>query len=144
MEMGSRLNAVINMNRLIVSTLVAASLLLLAGYARAAEPADVASYDAKVKFTTGRAIRFPAFTLTYAGKRHVTPQQYPRGWWIYDFKIRDKSGEQTVSWSAGTGDIGPTRFQADGADFQIELAHSDKQGALREDELVISRVAVSR
>jgi hypothetical protein len=74
------------------------------------------------------------------GKRHVVPSQYPRGWWTCDFKVRGKGGEQTVSWSAGTGDIGPTRFKVNGADFQIELSRSDKLGSLREDEMVISLV----
>lgn len=63
-----------------------------------------------------------------------------RGWWTYDFKFRGKGDEQTVSWSAGTGDIGPTRFRVNGTDFQIELSRSDELGPLREDEMVVSLV----
>jgi len=99
-----------------------------------------AAYGAKVKFKTGSALRFPDFELTYAGKRRVVPPQYPRGWWVYDFAVRNKSDTKTVSWSSGTGDIGPTRFQMNGRSFQIELSHSDKLGPLREDELVVSSV----
>jgi len=98
-------------------------------------------YLAKVTFAKGIALHFPDFDVTYAEKRRVTPPQYPRGWWVYDFVVRSKSGEQTVSWSAGTGDIGPARFKVGGGEFQIELAHSDKLGALGEDQLVISKVA---
>jgi hypothetical protein len=113
-------------------------LLTFAIPARAGEASDAAAYGTKVKFSAGRTLRFPDFDLTYAGKRRVTPPQYPRGWWVHDFKVRAKSGEQTVSWSAGTGDIGPARFKVNGIDFQIELSRSDKLGVLREDEVVVS------
>ena len=99
-------------------------------------------YLAKVTFAKGVALHFPDFDVTYVEQRRVTPPQYPRGWWAYDFVVRSKSGEQTVSWSAGTGDIGPVRFRVDGGEFQIELAHSDKLGRLGEDELVISKVEI--
>jgi hypothetical protein len=78
------------------------------------------------------------------GKRHVTPTQFPRGWWVHDFKVRGKGDEQTVSWSAGTGDIGPTRFVVNGTQFQIELSRSDKLGRLRDDEMVVSSVVTPR
>ena len=93
-----------------------------------------------MKFDAGRTLHFPDFDLTYLEKRRATPAQYPRGWWIFDFKVRAKNEEQTVSWSAGTGDIGPTRFKVNGSDFQIELSGSDKLGTLREDEMVVSPV----
>jgi hypothetical protein len=106
-------------------------------------PGTVA-YGTKAKFRVGQALRFPDFEAIYVGKRHVTPPQYPRGWWVHDFKVRSKGKEQTVSWSAGTGDIGPVRFKVNGAEFQIELSLSDKLGRLREDEMVISPVLAAR
>jgi hypothetical protein len=115
-------------------------LLALAASPRAEEAPDAAAYETKVKFNVGRAVHFPDFDLTYVGKRRAAPLQYPRGWWVHDFKVRAKNEEQTVSWSAGTGDIGPTRFKVNGTDFQIELSRSDKLGALREDEVVVSPV----
>jgi hypothetical protein len=124
--------------RVIVHTLLVLHLSILASYA-GDSPGTVA-YGSKVRFGLDRTLRFPDFEMTYLGKRHVTPPQYPRGWWIHDFKVRGKDGEQTVSWSAGTGDIGPTRFKVNGADFQIELSRSDKLGSLRDDELVVSPV----
>ena len=105
-----------------------------------AGPSELCAYNTKVSFVKDRALRFPDFEMTYLGKRHVTPPQYPRGWWIFDFVVRSKAGEQKVSWSAGTGDIGPTRFRIESADFQIELSRSDKLGPLRDGELVISKV----
>ena len=107
-------------------------------------PSGTFAYGAKVRFGLDGTLRFPDFEMTYLGKRHVTPPQYPRGWWIHDFKVRGKDHEQTVSWSAGTGAIGPTRFKVNGADFQVELSHSDKLGSLREDELVVSPVRQDR
>lgn len=97
-------------------------------------------YGSKAKFRADRTLRFPDFDLIYLGKRRVTPKQYPRGWWTHDFKVLSKGAEQTVSWSAGTGDIGPTRFKVTGGFFQIELSLSDKLGSLRPDELVVSPV----
>ena len=119
---------------------IATALLLALLVPADAEISDAAAYGAKVKFSVGRTVRFPDFDLTHVEKRRVTPAQYPRGWWVYDFKVRTKNDEQTVSWSAGTGDIGPTRFKVNGIDFQIELSHSDKLGALTEDEMVVSPV----
>lgn len=124
---------------MIVGALLILHLIVLAA-CFAADSSETVAYGSKVKFSSGRTLRFPAFELTYMGKRHVTPPQYPRGWWTYDFKVRGKGDEQTVSWSAGTGDIGPTRFKVDGAEFQIELSRSDKLGSLREDEMVVSAV----
>jgi hypothetical protein len=121
------------------TALLLAHLFVSAGWSNAETP-DAASYGAKVKFGVGRTLRFPDFDLAYVGKRHVAPTQYPRGWWVHDFKVRTKKDEQTVSWSAGTGDIAPVRFTVNGAECQLELSHSDKLGALREDEMVVSRV----
>lgn len=126
--------------RVMASGLLFVHLLAFAACSHAEEASNAVAYGAKVKFSVGRALHFPAFDLTYVGERRVTPPQYPRGWWIHDFKVRAKSDEQTVSWSAGTGDIGPTRFKVNGTDFQIELSHSDKLGVLREDEVVVSPV----
>lgn len=120
--------------------LAALALLALTPCPVKADSSELSRYDAKLSYEKGGALRFPDFEMTYAGKRHVIPPQYPRGWWVYDFVVRSKSGEQTVSWSAGTGDIGPTRFKVNGAEFQIELSRSDKLGVLRDGELVVSKV----
>lgn len=127
------------MAKVMATALLLAHLLASAGWSNAETP-DRATYGTKVKFNAGRTLHFRDFDVTYVGKRRVTPPQYPRGWWVHDFKVRAKDDEQTISWSAGTGDIGPTRFKVNGTDFQIELSRSDKLGALREDEVVVSPV----
>ncbi len=126
--------------RVICATLLILHLSGLAACSAAENSQATATYGSKVRFGTGQTLRFPDFEMTYMGKRHVTPPQYPRGWWMHDFKVRGKGGEQTVSWSTGTGDIGPTRFKVNGVDFQVELSRSDKLGSLRDDELVVSPV----
>ncbi len=102
-----------------------------------AEPV-AAAYGTKVPFQEGRPLKFPNFELVYAGKRKVVPPQYPRGWWAHDFQVRNGRTEQKVSWSAGTGDIGPTRFTIAGSAYDLELSRSDKLGKLKDDELVVS------
>lgn len=128
------------MTKVMAGAFLFVHLLTFAVSVRAEEAADAAAYGTKVKFSAGRTLHFPDFDLTYAGKRRVTPPQYPRGWWVHDFKVGAKGDEQTIAWSAGTGDIGPTRFKVNGTDFQIELSRSDKLGALRDNELVVSLV----
>ena len=122
--------------RRILSTILCA-VGLTASHADSAEPAPV-PYGTKVTFHEGRPIKFPAFELIYTGKRKVVPPQYPRGWWAHDFQVRNGKTEQKVSWSAGTGDIGPTRFTFAGAAYDLELTRSDKLGKLKDDELVVS------
>jgi hypothetical protein len=134
---------IISTVRVIVRTLLILHLSALAACS-AAGSSNTAAYGSKVEFSAGRTLRFPDFELTYMGKRHVTSPPYPRGWWIHDFKVRSNGDEQTVSWSAGTGDIGPTRFIVNGTQFQIELSRSDKLGKLRDDEMVVSFVLTPR
>ncbi|MEZ4725574.1 MAG: hypothetical protein R3E79_00390 [Caldilineaceae bacterium] len=39
---------------------------------------DVAAYGEKVRFAEDHPIRFPDFTLTYRGRRHVASDKFPR------------------------------------------------------------------
>jgi hypothetical protein len=134
----------VDMAKVMLGAVLFVHLLAFAVSARAENSPETVAYGAKVKFRGDQTLRFPDFEVIYVGKRHVTPPQYPRGWWAHDFKVRGKGDEQTVSWSAGTGDIGPVRFKVNGAEFQIELSLSDKLGHLRDDELVISPVLAVR
>lgn len=97
-----------------------------------------AAYAKKVSFQKGRPLRFPDFVLEYAGERRVASKQYPRGFLNHDFIVTTGSERRTVSWSAGTGDIGPAPFTIAGKDFALELARSDSLGKLKPNELVIT------
>ncbi len=97
-----------------------------------------ADYGAKASFKKDAPIAFPDFVLTYLGERHVATARYPRGFTYYDFRVSNVTGTQTVSWTAGTGDIGPAVFQLGTKQFWLELSRSDKLGPLKAGEVVVS------
>ncbi|MBK7709282.1 MAG: hypothetical protein IPJ30_26880 [Acidobacteria bacterium] len=97
------------------------------------------SYGAKTKFAKDAVLDFPDFKLTYLGNRKVPSELWPNGFNYHDFRVLSRTGERTVSWSSGTGDIGPVEFEVDGAKFQLELRFSEGLGKLAENELVITK-----
>lgn len=98
---------------------------------------DTAGYGAKVKFAQGRTLHFADFDLTCTGTRHESSAKFPRGFTFEDFKLSHAGESKTISWSAGTGDIGPVEFSFAGQKFTLELRMSDKLGRLGGDELVV-------
>ena len=69
-----------------------------------------------------------------AGKRR---QRIREDFFITISKVRTPNIEKIVSWSSGTGDIGPVEFEIGDKRFLLELRHSDELGKLNENELVI-------
>jgi hypothetical protein len=102
-----------------------------------AAPEQKASYGTCVKYRAGKTIEFPDFMIEYIGERQKAVAVYPRGFLYYDFKVSKGNTEKMISWTAGTGDIGPAHFEISGKRYQLELRHSDKLGKLKENELVI-------
>ena len=101
-------------------------------------PADLAAYGAKVRYQQGKPLSFPDLTLEFRGERQVDAgPRYPRGFVYHDFRARQGDEVLDVSWSAGTGDIGPTVFEFAGRTYRLELRQSDKLGRLADDELVL-------
>ena len=101
------------------------------------------AYGAKVHYVQGQPLHFPDLNLEFVGRREVPAStDYPRAMTFYDFKVYQGSETQLVSWSAGTGDIGPTLFEVAGQRYTLELARSDTLGALAEAELVLWREAM--
>ena len=96
------------------------------------------AYGTRVTFKKARPLTFPDFVLEYAGERRVTSKQYPRGFRNHDFVVTAGAARRTVSWSAGTGDIGPAPFTIAGKHFALELVRSDSLGRLKPNELVIT------
>jgi hypothetical protein len=96
-----------------------------------------ASYGVSVKYRAGQKIEFPDFTVEYLGERRKSVPDYPRGFLYYDFKVHTANIEKVVSWSSGTGDIGPVEFEIGGKHYQLKLRHSDKLGKLKDNEFVI-------
>jgi hypothetical protein len=96
-----------------------------------------ASYGTRVKYRVGKKIEFPDFTIDYMGERRKSVPVYPRRFIYYDFKAIKGKAEKMVSWTTGTGLIGPMDFEIGGKHYQLELRHSNKLGKLSDNELVI-------
>jgi hypothetical protein len=102
--------------------------------------AEAADYGVKTRFQKGAALTFPECELVFTGTRHVTTPNFPRGFLFYDFEVRSGGRSKTVSWSGGTGDIGPVFLEVDGRKFVLELGASmTGKGRLKDNELVLWR-----
>lgn len=104
-----------------------------------AQTSGPAVYATKVSFKKGVTLPFKDFDLTYIGERHEASKVFKPGFNFHDFTATRGTETVKVSWSSGTGDIGPALFTIGGKKFQLELRRSDKLGKLRDDELVVSR-----
>lgn len=99
-----------------------------------------ADYGTRVQFARGKALAFPDCELTFTGTRKVSSAVFPRGFVYYDFHAASGGKTAEVSWSSGTGDIGPQAFAVNGKKFVLELSRSEAfKGWLKEDELVLWR-----
>lgn len=95
------------------------------------------NYDTAVSYAKGSQLKFPDFTLEYVGER-TEKTSVGLTFTFYDFSVTNGTAKKTVSWSSGTGDIGPVPFEFEGKQYQIELKYSDKlKTKLGENELVI-------
>lgn len=117
----------------------AAVLALLPGLLVACHAADSpAGYGTKVRYSKGAVVRFADFTMTYTGTRTQPVPATGKSMTFHEFEITSGGDKQKVSWSSGTGDIGPARFTAAGKMWQIELRFSDRLGRLKDSEMVVS------
>jgi hypothetical protein len=98
-----------------------------------------AVYGAKQRFSKNAALAFPDFDLTYQGQRHVASPVYKHGFDYQDFRVSRGGQSIIVSWSAGTGLLGPQEFTFGGRAFSLELRHTDKLGWLKDDEVVVEK-----
>lgn len=98
---------------------------------------DKAPYSAKVPYREKEPLTFADFSLVYTGQSKANPPKGLHAWTIHHFTVTSKEGEQKITWSAGTGDIGPTVFQVGAQKFLLELSRSDTLGKLGEGELVV-------
>ncbi|HLM00305.1 MAG TPA: hypothetical protein VK400_04560 [Pyrinomonadaceae bacterium] len=97
-------------------------------------------YGQKVSYASGKELIFPDFTIKFVGKREAKISNdwlFPQKMTFYDFEAAKGETRQTISWSSGTGDIGPTFFEIDGGSYVLELSQSDILKSLEEGFLVI-------
>ena len=105
------------------------------------QPTQQPRYGVKTQYAQCQPLTFPDLTLEILGGRESSPtEEYPCSIRYYDFKVSQGSQAQLISWTAGTGDIGPTLFELDGKRYALELAMSGELGVLEENELVLWRV----
>lgn len=96
------------------------------------------SFGTRVKYALGQKLDFADLTLEFIGERRVpVSPQSARQFVFYDFKAKQTDEEKIVSWSSGTGDIAPTKFESGGTHYQLELGISDKIGRLANNELIV-------
>lgn len=95
------------------------------------------AYGEKIIYAAGQPLEFPDFAVEFVGQRKESSAKFPPGFTFFDFRVSRDNNVQTVSWSSGTGDIGPALFEVAGQQYRLELTHSDKLGWLEDNELVI-------
>ncbi len=122
-----------------IRVLLLAALAGCAGVFLFLNTAQGADYGVKTAFQKNVALIFPDFDLTYLGERSVSGGKFPRPFIYSDFRVARGSHSQTVSWSSGTGDIGPANFIFGGKNYALELRLSDRRGKLGDNQLVIER-----
>lgn len=99
------------------------------------------NYNSVVSFSKGEKIKFPDFVLEYQGERNEK-KEFPNGnslnFKFHDFSLTNGSQQKTISWSSGTGDIGPVQFEFESKSYAIEMSYSEKlKTKLGSSELVI-------
>jgi hypothetical protein len=102
-----------------------------------------ANYREKVKFSRDTWIEFPDFDLLYLGMGVSTGGGMHVPIKSYYFKIVKGREENIISWTAGTGVIGPIPFEFNNNDYMIEMElmsfGRDGVDKLGRNELSISR-----
>jgi hypothetical protein len=120
---------------------IAASLILATLLACNHDLTQMIRYGVKIQYSQGEPLNFQDVTLEFIGITESPPSDlYPRSMYSYDFNVYSGSQALMISWSSGTGDIGPTIFELDGHRYALELAMSDKLGTLETNELVLWRI----
>ena len=89
---------------------------------QAKQAASMAEYEKIQRFAYDKVIRYPDFSIEYVGQHSADGIIRVD---FYDFTVTDASGiAQDVSWTAGTGDIGPASFTVGKKTFMLELKRS--------------------
>lgn len=99
-------------------------------------------YGEKVSYSTGKELKFPDFSIKFLGKREVSKDvNSPIKMTFCDFEAAKGEKKEKISWSSGMGDIAPTVFEFDGANYVLELSQSDILKSLGEGVFVIWKKA---
>ena len=96
-----------------------------------------AVYGSVLAINDGGKLAFPDFELTYLGVHRLMTPAFKPGVLIHDFTAEIGGHKVAISWSSGTGDIGPSLFEVQGVHYELEMSRSDKLGRLKSGEIVV-------
>ena len=86
-----------------------------------------ARYGRWETYSSTNVLKYPDFELRFIGSERgplFPGSTTHRMGDIYKFRITTKEAQQDVSWSSGTGDIGPISFEIGGESYILEMVHS--------------------
>lgn len=126
------------MKKLFKQIIASVALLIMLISLSACNTMSTANYGKPVRYKKDVDIEFPDFKLTYQGERKQDVPVFGPGYFLYyDFKIENENESKTVSWSSGTGEIGPSAFEFNGKQYLLEMKMSDILGKLNGNRIVI-------
>jgi hypothetical protein len=96
-------------------------------------------YGESIRYAPRRPITFPDFTLEYTGQHRVITPRYARGFLYHDFRLTQGAQTETVSWTDGTGVLGPIDFTFDGKPYTLEISQWDTIGPVEFGTVVVDR-----
>lgn len=118
---------------LVLAVLVLGACTLAVGYTDG-------EYGKKLSYMTGRTIILPDFSIEYVGDHRVATPQYPRGFLYRDFQVKHGDRAETVSWTDGTGVLGPIEFTFNGAGYTLELANPQTVGTVGYGTMIVEKL----
>ena len=93
----------------------------------------------KTYYAKNKTINLPYFTVEYLGERKENYGMKQNVFLYHDFKIKKAKEEKIISWSSGTGDIGPEYFEFEEKPYTIELQYANTFKKLQNNEIVICK-----
>lgn len=103
------------------------------------------NYGEQISYTSGNELRFPDFSIKFLGRRDEKISKdilLPLTMTFYDFEVSKGDTAKKISWSSGTGDIGPSFFEIGGDEYVLEMSHSDVLKKIEEGRLVVWKKSV--
>jgi hypothetical protein len=95
-------------------------------------------YGKKINYLDRETKKLPYFSIRFLKERHEQSPMFRPGFTFYDFEITNGTETKTVSWSSGTGDIGPTFFDFNGHPYVLELKASKAfNGFMNDGEMLV-------
>jgi hypothetical protein len=94
-------------------------------------------YGKVIDYLDGKVKKLPDISIRFLGERREPSPAYTHGFIYEDFEVQKGAETQKVSWTAGTGDIGPAFFDAGGQQYALDLAQSDIYGNMKPGEMIV-------